>query len=116
MLKSRLSLKALGMMVSMALFSHSAHAGWNGAGPINNLYLYKNYAVVVQGPVRDGPGCTNDGAWIVDWNHFSEQERNRVTASLLMAKATGANIDATIWTDACGHEGKKLFAGQLNIM
>lgn len=47
---------------------------WNGEGPIYDMYVYPDYAVVIQGPGSAGPAnCVNNGAWSFSWADFPDK-------------------------------------------
>jgi hypothetical protein len=102
--------------LALCFGSNFASADWNGAGPIQTLYIYPTYVVAVQGPTSAGPaGCTDNGAWSFFWSDFSDAAQARILSTLLTAKTTGASINVVISGAGCGPEGKKRFNGMINL-
>lgn len=115
----RKKLFALLVMFSIAIGSTSSFAdSWNGVGPITAMYIYPNYAVIIQGPVSAGPaGCpSNDGTWSFNWSDLPDQAtQGRVMSMLLSAYLSGKPIQVAISSSGCGPEGKKKFNGQFYL-
>jgi hypothetical protein len=90
------------------------NAGWNGTGVITGLYIYPNYAVVIQGTTSAGPAnCTNDGGWSFFWSDFPAATQQRIMSMLLTARTSKQAIQVAVSDTACGPEGKKKFTGEI---
>jgi hypothetical protein len=93
-----------------------AQAGWNGAGVIKTMYIYPDYAVIVQGDSGSGLApCENSDIWSFNWSQFDQATQNRIQSMLLTAYTSKTPIQVVVDDVKCGPEGKKLFNGQIQL-
>jgi hypothetical protein len=99
--------------VAFILFSGNAYSGWNGVGEIQTMFIYPDYAVIVQGDAGPGPAsCTDNSSWSFAWSDFDAQVQARIQSMLLTAYASKTPIQVFVYDSVCGPEGNKKFTGQ----
>lgn len=88
---------------------------WNGAmAPIQQMYIYPTYAVIVQGNAYAGTAsCVNDATWSFMWSDFDAATAARIHSMLVSAHISKTPIKPIFAANQCGPEGKKKFTGQL---
>ena len=100
------------------LFSTVCHAGdWGGSiAPIEKLFVYPSYIVVVQGANYAGDaGCNNDKKMGFSWSEFDEQTGDRIYATLLTAYMEQIPVRIIFHETGCTAEGAKHMNGQIAI-
>jgi hypothetical protein len=112
-----MNIKNIFLLTMFSLASLNVNAGWNGAGEIHIMYIYPEYAVIVQGNTGSGPNtnCTNDGTWSFSWSQFDEAAQNRIYSTLLSAYISKSRIQIVVDGSGCGPENKKKFTGQIQL-
>lgn len=91
-------------------------AEWNGTGVIETMYIYPDYAVIIQGKKREGKaGCSNSNSWSFKWSQFDALSQNRIHSMLLSAHVSKTRIQVQVSDSECGPEGKKKFTGHINF-
>ena len=88
---------------------------WGGtSAPIDRMYVYPGYVVVIQGNAYSGAaGCRNDNGWSFYWSDLDADIRKRVYATLLAAKLAKTPIMPIFSDSGCGPEGYKKFNAEL---
>jgi hypothetical protein len=100
----------------LLVMSSVVHAGWSGYTTIGGMYIYPNYAVIIQGNVTGGPAsCVNDGTWSFDWSSFPAATQQRIMSMLMTAYTAKQRISVLLSDTSCGPEGKKKFTGEVNF-
>lgn len=104
------------LLSMLVLIPSAALAGWNGAGVIQTMYIYPQYAVIIQGTSGPGPGgCANDNTWSFEWAQFDQSTQNRIQSMLLTAYVSKTPIQVVVDDSSCGPEGKKKFTGYVQL-
>jgi len=104
--------------ISVLLFSmvSSAHAGvWNGMGTISDMWIYPEYAVVIQGGTDTVNSDCTSTSWSFYWADFSPEAQSRIMGMLLTARTANTSFQVAIDGSECGPEGKKKFNGQFHF-
>ena len=103
-------------VLALLSFSGMAHSEWNGVGVIEVMYIYPNYAVVVQGRSSPGQaGCQDGKVWSFYWSKFDAATQARIQSMLLTAYTAQLPIQVVVSDSTCGPEGKKDFTGQIQF-
>lgn len=107
-------------IIAIALFLYCvasiANAEWNGVGVIQTMYIYPDYAVIIQGDKREGrAGCSNSNSWSFKWSQFDALTQGRIHSMLLSAYVSKTRIQVQVSDKKCGPEGKKKFVGHINL-
>lgn len=108
-------LKSIVLVVSVSLGGAVSASDWNGAmAPIQTMYIYPTYAVIVQGNAYAGTAsCVNDNAWSFMWSDFDAATASRIHSMLVSAHISKTPIKPIFAANQCGPEGKKKFTGHL---
>lgn len=108
----------LPMLLLMFVLSNTAVAGFSEEAKIDSLYIYTSYAKILSGSASPGPAnCVDDNQLSFNWSDFTSEERSRILATLLTAKAQQVKVLFSI-SDVvgdCGPEGKKKFNGNIIV-
>lgn len=101
-------------LASCLLSLQAISADWGGkAAVIDNMYVYSNFIVVVQGDnyAGDAGECNNNNKWGFYWSNFDTELSQRVYSTLLAAYLSKTPIRPLFTSSVCGPEGNKEFNG-----
>lgn len=89
---------AVACVVGFLLSQGASAATSTATGTVTYLYSYGDGRILVSGFIFPNATCMNNGAFWIEGNHPSFA---RLLATILTAKATGAQVQVTAKSDTC---------------